>query len=29
MRLDDEPLDEKKVDEFVKYLVEMQGNIDK
>jgi hypothetical protein len=29
MRFDDEPLDEKKVDEFVKYLVEIQGNIGK
>ena len=29
MRLDDEPLDEKKVDEFVKYLVEIQRNIGK
>lgn len=29
MRLDDEPLDEKKVDEFVEHLVEMQGNIGK
>ena len=29
MRIDDEPLDEKRVDEFVDHLVEMQGKIGK